>query len=59
MKLKIGSSTGEQIYNIKNIADLKGFLELGMKSLNCEKCNFELKGEAEIKKVVELSCLFG
>jgi hypothetical protein len=59
MMLTIEGPTSERIYEIKDVKEIQKWLKIAMDDMHCEKCNFILKGEAGIKKVVELDCLFG
>jgi uncharacterized protein with PIN domain len=59
MILTVESSTSSRIYEILDIREMQKWLKIAMEDMKCEKCNFELKGEAGIKRVVELDCLFG
>lgn len=59
MILLLESSTREFEVEVPTMDKLQEKLLYGMKNLNVEKCNFTLKGEAEIMRFEELSCLFG
>jgi hypothetical protein len=58
MKLLIESSTHKIQYEIFCIEELELRIKQGMKALNCNNCNFELKGEAKLVRAEE-TCLFG
>ena len=59
MKLKVESTTLEREYIVKDISELQEKLKLAMKSMDCKKCVFQLNGEADLRTVEELYCLFG